>query len=163
VSFDLYVGPSSQLDTLLVLGCLSARFSAPNHIVIVCFVINYARCQLLSLSGFSSFARLYCGDTPCGSSRLGGCLDPRDFTNLKQLYACLVEHNDHGVPLGSMEIPKSHTSSRINRTALQQLLAHYPDMFTRNQLKAFDDLRCRRTWVADAGRDARKDNMMRGL
>ena len=160
MSFDLYVWPSSQLDTLLVLGCLSSRFSAPSHTVIFYFVINYACCQLLSLSGFSSIVRLYCGDTPCGSSRLGGC-----FTNLKQIYACLVEHNNHGVPLGfeSMGIPKSHTSSRINRTALQQLLAHYQDMFARDKLKAFDNLRCRRTWVVDTGQAARKDNVTRGL
>ena len=150
---------------MLVLECISSSFSATNHTIMFCVVTNYARCQLLSLSGFSSIARLYCGDTPCHSSRLGGWLDPRDFTNLKQLYACLVEHNDHGIPLWSMEIIVfSKTPYKFpHKQDLQQLLAHYPDMFTRNKLKAFDGLRCRRTWVADAGQAAPKYNMMHGL
>ena len=84
---------------------------------------------------------------------------------MKQIYACLVEHNDHGVPLGSMEIivsPRKSCKFPYEQD-LQELLAHYPDMFTRKQLEAFDDLRCRRTWVADAGQAAPKDNRMHGL
>jgi len=43
---------------------------------------------------------------------------------------------------------------------LQQLLAHYPEKLIRNQLKAFDDLRHQRTWVADVQQVAPRDNMM---
>jgi len=77
----------------------------------------------------------------------------KGFTNLKPIYSCLVEHNDYGVPLGFMEIivfPRKSCKFPYEQD-LQELLAHYPDMFTRKQLKArFDDLWCRRTWVADA-------------
>jgi hypothetical protein len=56
----------------------------------------------------------------------------KGFTNLKPIYACLVEHNDHGVPLGSMEIivfPRKPRKLPYEQD-LQELLAHYPDMFT---------------------------------
>ena len=66
---------------------------------------------------------------------------------MKQIYACLVERNDHGISLGSMEIIVFLRKSCkfLYEQDLQELLAHYPDIFTR---KAFDDLRCRRTWVS---------------
>jgi len=44
-----------------------------------------------------------------------------------------------------------------------QLLAHYPKKLIRNQLKAFDDLLRRRTWVADARQAAPKDDMMHDI
>ena len=72
------------------------------HTIMLYFVTNYACCQLLSLFGFSSIARLYCGYTHV--TLRDSAVVWKGFTTLKQIYACLVEHYDHADNNVSQEV-----------------------------------------------------------